>query len=79
MPRAESYRPTMQDRICWMLDVERALERIPEMERQVIEVHLLQKRTLERTAFILGRSVRTVRRRLDDALEHLAAMPEFRA
>lgn len=45
----------------------------------MVEVHLLQKRTLERTAFILGRSIRTIARRRNDALECLAAMPEFRA
>jgi hypothetical protein len=79
MPRGDSYRPTTQDRICWMLDVERALARLPKIERDVIEITLLQKRSLERAAFILGRSIRTIVRRRNDALERLAAMPEFRA
>jgi DNA-directed RNA polymerase specialized sigma24 family protein len=62
-----------------MLDVERALARLPTIERDVIEITLLQKRSLERAAFILGRSIRTIVRRRNDALERLAAMPEFRA
>ncbi len=80
MPRQAHNRekPTRADRLCWMIDVQRALARLRPAQLDVIEVHLLQKRTLERTAFILGRSVRTIARRRDEALDALSTMPEFR-
>ena len=68
-----SSRPvkTFEDALIFVLDVERCLERLELLDRQVLSRVVLQAYTYEETAALLGMSLRTVANRLGRALDRL--------
>jgi hypothetical protein len=72
-----SSRPirTFEDAVIFVLDVERCLDRLDALDRQMLSRIILQEYTQAETAALLGMSVRTVSykfpRALDRLTEHL--------
>lgn len=62
---------TFEDALIFVLDVERCLERLELLDRQVLSRVVLQAYTYEETAALLGMSLRTVANRLGRALDRL--------
>lgn len=68
-----SSRPvrTFEDALVFVLDVERCLNRLESIDRQILSRVVLQAYTQEETAALLGMSTRTVSSRLGRALDRL--------
>jgi Sigma-70, region 4 len=68
-----SSRPirSFEDALIFVLDVERCLNRLPLLDRQVLTRVVLQEYTHQETAAILGMCVRTVSTKLAKALDRL--------
>lgn len=68
-----SSRPvrTFEDALVFVLDIERCLDRLDSLDRQLLSRVVLQAYTQEETAGLLGMSVRTVGSRLARALDRL--------
>lgn len=68
-----SSRPvrTFEDALVFVLDVERCLNRLGTIDRQILSRVVLQAYTQEETAALLGMSLRTVANRLGRALDRL--------
>jgi DNA-directed RNA polymerase specialized sigma24 family protein len=62
---------TFEDSVIFVHDVERCLQRLRPMEREMVKRIALQEYTLAETAAITGMSIRTVGRRYFDALDQL--------
>jgi RNA polymerase sigma factor (sigma-70 family) len=68
-----SSRPvrTFEDAVIFVLDVERCLDRLGPLDRQLLSRIVLQEYTQQETAIMLGICVRTVSSRLAKALDKL--------
>jgi hypothetical protein len=68
-----SSRPirTFEDAVIFVLDMERCLNRLGSLERQILGRIVLQEYTHAETATLLGMSVRTVNYKFPDALDRL--------
>lgn len=68
-----SSRPvkTFEDALIFVLDVERCINRLELLDRQVLSRVVLQAYTQEEAAALLGMSIRTVSNRLKRALDRL--------
>jgi RNA polymerase sigma factor (sigma-70 family) len=68
-----SSRPvrTFEDALIFVLDVERCLNRLDSLDREILSRIVLQAYTQEETAALLGMSTRTVSTRLGRALDRL--------
>jgi hypothetical protein len=68
-----SSRPvrTFEDAVIFVLDVERCLDRLNSLDRQLLSRIVLQEYTQDETATLLGMSVRTVSYKLPLALDRL--------
>jgi RNA polymerase sigma factor (sigma-70 family) len=68
-----SSRPirTFEDAVIFVLDVERCLDRLGALERQILSRVVLQEYTQAETAVMLGMSTRTVSYKLPQALDKL--------
>ncbi len=68
-----SSRPvrTFEDAVIFVLDMEACLDRLQELDRQLLQRVVLQDYTQAETAALLGMSVRTVCYRLPQALDRL--------
>ena len=62
---------TFEDSVIFVHDVERCLERLNRLERELVGRIALQEYTLVETAALTGMSVRTVVRRYSEALDRL--------
>jgi DNA-directed RNA polymerase specialized sigma24 family protein len=73
--RVSSYHvTTFEDAVIFVHDVERSLDRLNDFCQQVIARVVLQEYTELETAHLLHCSLRTVSRRLPDALDQLTAI-----
>jgi hypothetical protein len=63
---------TFEDRVIFVHDMERSLERLDEFSRQLIARHILQEHDLEETARLLHCTERTVRRLTPFVLDQLS-------
>lgn len=68
-----SSRPvrTFEDSVIFVLDMERCLEKLDWLDRQILGKVVLQDYTQTETAGLLGMSVRTLSFRLPEALDRL--------
>jgi DNA-directed RNA polymerase specialized sigma24 family protein len=68
-----SSRPirTFEDAVIFVLDVERCLDRLEPLDRQLLSRIVLQEYTQAETAVMLGMSTRTVSYKLPQALDRL--------
>jgi RNA polymerase sigma factor (sigma-70 family) len=68
-----SSRPvrTFEDAVIFVLDVEKCLDQLGSLDRQMLSRIVLQEYTQAETATLLGMSVRTVSTRLPQALDRL--------
>ena len=68
-----SSRPirTFEDAVIFVLDMERCLNRLGSLERQILGRIVLQEYTHAETATLLGMSVRTVNYKFPEALDRL--------
>ena len=68
-----SSRPvrTFEDAVIFVLDVERCLDRLNSLDRQLLSRIVLQEYTQDETAALLGMSVRTISYKLPLALDRL--------
>lgn len=62
---------TFEDALIFVLDVERCLSRLSELDRQLVSRIVLQEYTQVETAALLGMSVRCVSYKLSQALDRL--------
>jgi len=62
---------TFEDALIFVLDVERCLQRLTPLERQIVSRILLQEYTKVETAAILGVSIRTLSIKLPEAIDRL--------
>ena len=62
---------TFEDSVIFVHDVERCLERLNALERELVGRIALQEYTLAETADLTGLTVRTLVRRYEDALDRL--------
>jgi hypothetical protein len=62
---------TFEDRVIFVHDMERCLEKLDEFSRQLIARHILQEHDREATARLLGCNEKTVRRLVPMALDQL--------
>ena len=62
---------TFEDALIFVLDVERCLQRLPTIERQIISRVILQEYTQPETAALLGISLRTIGAKLPQAIDRL--------
>ena len=62
---------TFEDSVIFVHDVERCLERLNSLERELVGRIALQEYTLAETADLTGLTVRTLVRRYEDALDRL--------
>ena len=76
-----SSRPvrSFEDALIFVLDVERCLNRLEPMDRQLVSRIVLQEYTQMETAAMLGMCVRTVSSRLARAMDRLTEQPRLRA
>lgn len=63
---------TFEDVVIFVHDVERSLERLDEVERELIAKIVLEEYSQEEAARLLGCADRTVRRRFPEALDRLS-------
>ncbi|MGA7909837.1 MAG: sigma factor-like helix-turn-helix DNA-binding protein [Candidatus Sulfotelmatobacter sp.] len=63
---------TFEDRVIFVRDVERCLERLNQFDQQIIALVVLQDHSHERAAAILGIKRRTLERRLFEVLDELS-------
>lgn len=63
---------TFEDKIIFLYDVERCLDRLDEFDQQIIARSILQEHTHEATARLLHCTRKTVERRLPDLLDELS-------
>jgi hypothetical protein len=71
--RVTSYSAsTFEDKILFLYDVERCLDRLDEFDQQLVARAILQEHTHEATARFLHCTRRTVERRLPDLLDELS-------
>lgn len=68
-----SSRPvrTFEDAVIFVLDVEKCLNRLGSLDRQMLSRIALQEYTQAETAAMLGMSVRTISNKFPQALDHL--------
>jgi hypothetical protein len=68
-----SSRPvrTFEDAVIFVLDVERCLDRLGSLDRQILSRVVLQEYTQAEAAVLLGMSVRTISSKFPDALDRL--------
>jgi hypothetical protein len=68
-----SSRPirTFEDAVIFVLDVERCLERLRPLDRQILSRVVLQEYTQAETAVLLGMSTRTISYKLPQSLDRL--------
>jgi hypothetical protein len=68
-----SSRPvrTFEDAVIFVLDIEKCLDQLGELDRQLLSRIVLQEYTHPETASLLGMSVRTVGNRFPQALDRL--------
>jgi DNA-directed RNA polymerase specialized sigma24 family protein len=68
-----SSRPirTFEDAVIFVLDVERCLDRLADLDRQLLSRIVLQEYTQAETAVLLGMSTRTISYKLPQALDRL--------
>ena len=68
-----SSRPirTFEDAVIFVLDVERCLDKLGVLDRQILSRIVLQEYTQAETAVLLGMSVRTISYKLPQALDRL--------
>lgn len=71
-----SSRPirTFEDAVIFVLDVERCLDRLNSLDRQLLSRILLQEYTQAEAAPLLGMSVRTVSNRYPQAVDRLTEL-----
>ena len=62
---------TFEDALIFVLDVERCLKKLTNLDRQMISRVLLQEYTQAETAVLLGVSVRTICTKLPQAIDRL--------
>ena len=62
---------TFEDALIFVLDVERCLQRLTTLDRQIISRIVLQEYTQPETAAFLGLSQRTIRAKLPQAIDRL--------
>lgn len=67
-----SSRPSFEDAVIFVLDVERCLDRLDSFARHFLAMRVLEDYSEEETARLLACEVRTVRRLLVEALDRLA-------
>src|SRR5579884_847796 len=73
--RVSSYHvTTFEDAVIFVHDVETSLDRLDDFSQQLIARVVLQEYSEPETARLLHCSLRTVARRLPDALDHLTAI-----
>ncbi len=73
--RITSYRvSTFEDAVIFVHDVEQALEKLDEFEKQLVAKMVMQEYTQDEAARLLGCRRRTVGRRLPEALDRLTEM-----
>jgi sigma-70-like protein len=65
---------TFEDAVIFVLDVERCLEKLPLLDRQLISRIVLQEYTQNEVASLLGVSVRTVGAKFPMAIDRLTEM-----
>jgi hypothetical protein len=63
---------TFEDRVIFVIDMEKCLNRMDEFSRQVIAKHILQEYDLEETGRLLNCTERTIRRWIPVALDLLS-------
>ncbi len=70
-----SSRPirTFEDAVIFVLDVERCLERLDPLDRQMLSRIVLQEYTQAETAALLGMSTRTISYKFPQAIDRLTA------
>ena len=70
-----SSRPirTFEDAVIFVLDVERCLERLDPLDRQMLSRVVLQEYTQAETAVLLGMSTRTISYKFPQAVDRLTA------
>lgn len=68
-----SSRPvrTFEDAVIFVLDVERCLEKLPRLDRELLSRIVLQEYTHAETAALIGMSTRTISYKLPAALDRL--------
>ena len=68
-----SSRPvkTFEDAVIFVLDIERCLDRLDHLERQMLSRIVLQEYTQAEAAQLLGMSLRTISSRFPQAIDHL--------
>jgi DNA-directed RNA polymerase specialized sigma24 family protein len=68
-----SSRPirTFEDAVIFVLDVERCLEKLPRLDRELLSRIVLQEYTHAETAALMGMSIRTISYKLPAALDRL--------
>lgn len=71
-----SSRPvkTFEDAVIFVLDVERCLDRLGALDRQLLSKVILQEYTQAETAALMGMSVRAVSYKVPQALDRLTEM-----
>lgn len=71
-----SSRPvrTFEDAVIFVLDVERCLDRLGALDRQLLSKVILQEYTQVETAALMGMSVRAVSYKVPQALDRLTEM-----
>jgi predicted DNA-binding protein (UPF0251 family) len=71
--KVSSYRlVTFEDAVIFVHDIERCLEQLDDFSRAVIARVVLQEYTQEEAARLLHRNRKTIRRKLQEALDHLS-------
>ena len=65
---------TFEDALIFVLDVERCLNRLPTLDRQIISRVLIQQFTHAETAEFMGMSVRSISVKLPQAIDRLTEM-----
>ncbi len=62
---------TFEDALIFVLDVEKCINRLPTLDRQLINRILLQEHTYAETAILLRTSTRTIQSKLPEAIDRL--------
>lgn len=71
--KVTSYRiVTFEDAVIFVHDIEKCLEQLDDFSQAVVARVVLQEYTQEETARLLHRNRKTVRRKLQEALDHLS-------